>query len=257
MRLDQFLSLASVGTRKKVREYIYAGNVKVNHALCTLPAEIIDENKDVISYNDTIVDITPVYYVLNKPQGHVTARELDRPNVFDCFQDIDTMGLFAVGRLDKDTEGLLIITNDGTFSNDIMAPDNHVEKTYQFLALGKLTTEHIDTLESGIDIGTNTLTKPANVSILQEGLYRDLSRQIGSHKMKKIKKQPEDQAAFIGEITITEGKKHQVKRMLREVGCPIIYLKRTAIGDFELPEDLGSGDYLEIPLLKLLTLINR
>lgn len=244
MRLDHYLALASVGTKNKVREYIYDGKVNVNHSCCTLPSTIVDETKDYISYNGKQLFSKPIYYALNKPQNCLTAREANAFTVFDCLKDVDTAGLFAVGRLDKDTEGLIFLTNDGNFSNQLMAPDQHIHKTYQFLSLGELTSKKIALLESGINIGDSIITKPALVRIIKEGLYSNLSREIGQDKIKKIKKQPEGQLAVIGEIKISEGKKHQVKRMLRGVHCPIVYLKRTSIGSFHLP-DIESGEYLE------------
>lgn len=243
MRLDHYLALASVGTKNHIREYIYAGKVTVNGSICLLPATIINTELDSVTYLGTLLSITPVYYVLNKPQNCLTARDPQAFTVFDCLSDINTTGLFAVGRLDKDTEGLIFITNDGNFSNQLMAPDHHISKTYQFLALNTLSSESRSIIENGMDIGDSIMTKPASIRVIKEGLYSDLSYEIGLDKMKRIKKQPKSQVAFLGEIVISEGKKHQVKRMLRGVNCPIIYLKRTAIGDFPLPSNLKLGNY--------------
>lgn len=246
MRLDHFLALASVGTKKKIREYIYAGFITVNNQICCVPATIIDPKTDFVSYQNTRLTTNPVYYILNKPQGCLTAKEQHIPTVFDCLSGINTTGLFAVGRLDKDTEGILILTNDGNFSNQLMAPDHHITKTYQFLALGTLSESDINRIEVGMDIGNAIFTKPAQIRILKKGLYSDLSREIGIEKMKKIKRQPEGQPAFLGELIISEGKKHQVKRMLRGVNCPVIYLKRTAIGRITLPATLKSGCFIQV-----------
>ncbi len=246
MRLDQYLSLASIGTRKKVKEYIYEGKVTLNGAPCLIPATMIKEQVDTICYEDQIVKHCPVYYVLNKPQNCITAREIHNHTVFDCLKNVDTKGLFAVGRLDKDTEGLLFLTNDGDFNHALMNPEHHIEKTYFFLCLGTLSADEIEELENGTDIGFTSITKPAKIRIIKTGLYSDLSREIGVEKMKDIKKQPDHQPAFLGEIRIMEGKKHQVKRMLRKMGCPVIYLKRTAIGGYKLPDDLEVGEYLEV-----------
>lgn len=253
MRLDHFLALASIGTKKNIRELIYSGAISVNDSICRIPSTTIDTTSDSVSYLGSSLHLSPVYYVLNKPQNCITAREPNTPNVFDCFSDIDTTGLFASGRLDKDTEGLLIITNDGNFSNQLMAPENHISKTYQFLSLGHLSQKEITLLETGMDIGDDIFTKPASVRILKTGYYSDLSKEIGAHKMKRIKKQPANQLAFIGEIIISEGKKHQVKRMLRGVHCPVIYLKRIAIGGFTLPVPLESGAYLQMSKSEILS----
>ncbi len=245
MRLDHYLALSSIGTKKKVREYIYAGAVHVNATICTIPATEIQAN-DTVQYLNTVITPSPVYYLLHKPQGCITARSMEEPTIYDCFSNVDTTGLFAVGRLDKDTEGLLIVTNDGVLSNSLMAPANHVPKTYLFLSLGTLNTSQVHTLESGVDIGYDSLTSPAQITLLETDLYTNLSKQIGVEKMKKIKKQPTDQQAVLGLITIVEGKKHQVKRMLRHVGCPVIYLKRISIGSIVLPDTLPVGSYCEV-----------
>lgn len=256
MRLDQFLSLASIGTRKKVKEYIYEGKVTLNGVACLIPATMIQEQVDIIHYQNQIVNRCPVYYVLNKPQNCITARDIHNHTVFDCLKNIDTKGLFAVGRLDKDTEGLLFLTNDGEFNHTLMNPEHHIEKTYFFLCLGKLSTDEIKELESGTDIGVTSLTKPARIHIIKTGLYKDLAEEIGIEKMKNIKKQPDNQIAFLGKITIVEGKKHQVKRMLRKMGCPVIYLKRIAIGRYELPKDMPIGHYLEVSKETIMALLN-
>ncbi len=254
MRLDQFLSQASIGTRKKVKEYIYEGKVTLNGVPCLIPATIIREDIDIICYQNQIVKRCPVYYILNKPQNCITARDIYNYTVFDCLQSVDTKGLFAVGRLDKDTEGLLFLTNDGEFSHTLMNPDHHIEKTYFFLCLGNLSGEEIEELETGTDIGFNSITKPARIHVIKTGLYKDLSQEIGKEKMKDIKKQPDNQIAFLGEITIIEGKKHQVKRMLRKMGCPVIYLKRTAIGTCEIPINLPVGHYMEMSKESIMSL---
>lgn len=256
MRLDHFLALASIGTKNKVRAYIYAGHVTVNNTLCMVPSEVVNEKTDSITFLGTPIFATPVYYVLNKPQNCMTAREVHAYTVFDCLSDINTTGLFALGRLDKDTEGLLFLTNDGDFSNQLMDPDHHVTKTYHFLALGTLTQEKIATLENGMNIGDDITTKPASIHLIKSGLYSDLSREIGLEKMKKIKRQPDNQVAFLGEIIITEGKKHQVKRMLRGISCPIIYLNRVAIGNYKLPNTLALGSYLQVSKADLLYFVN-
>ena len=245
MRLDHYLALSSIGTKKKVREYIYAGQVTINSALCNIPATEVQDT-DIVCYQGTIISPAPVYYLLHKPQGCITARSTDEPTIFDCFSNIDTTGLFAVGRLDKDTEGLLIVTNDGLLSNQLMAPANHVPKTYFFMSLGILKEEQIQELELGVDIGYHALTTPAQVTLLETGSYMKLANIIGIDKVRQTKKRPTDQQATLGLITIVEGKKHQVKRMLRHVGCPIVYLKRISIGSIVLPKDLPAGSYCEV-----------
>lgn len=246
MRLDHFLALASVGTKNTIREYIYNGFVSINGIICEVPATIVNPSIDKISYKGQLLTMKPVYYALNKPQNCMTARDPHTHTVFDCLQDEDAPGIFAVGRLDKDTEGLIFLTNDGDFSNKLMAPDHHIPKTYRFLSLGTLSPTKQLLLENGLDIGDSIITKPAMIQIIKKGLYSELSREIGLEKMKKIKRQPANQVAFLGEIIITEGKKHQVKRMLRCINCPIVYLERIAIGDYFLPNELETGDFIPL-----------
>lgn len=255
MRLDHFLALSQVGTKKKVREIIYNGEITLNGTTCMVPAATINPSIDCIIHKGVSLSMHPVYYVLHKPQNCLTVRDSQCHTVFDCLSEVDTPGLFAVGRLDKDTEGLLFLTNDGDLSNQLMSPNNHTTKTYTFLALGTLTSEDKQLLENGMDIGRTAITKPAQIRVIKKGLYMELSSEIGSTKMKRIKKQPLDQPAFIGEIIISEGKKHQVKRMLRGVHCPIIYLKRVAIGGYHLPTSLALGEYIDITKEELLDMM--
>ncbi|MEG1087794.1 MAG: pseudouridine synthase, partial [Cetobacterium sp.] len=140
MRLDKFLAESSVGTRKNVRTYIKEGAVKVNGQVITEPAIEIKVSVDAIEYLNKIVDYTgKVYYIFHKPGGCITARK-DALNktVFDYFDGVNMNGIFHVGRLDKDTEGLLLFTNDGEFNHQLMSPQKHVEKKYFFIALGSL-----------------------------------------------------------------------------------------------------------------------
>ncbi len=246
MRLDKYLSESSIGRRKAVRLYVKEGNVKVNGQVVTIPASQIDENSDVIEYLDQIVEHTGnVYYMLHKPAGCITARrdEIDK-TVFDYFDEVNTDGLFPVGRLDKDTEGLLFITNDGEFNHQLMYPDKHVDKTYYFWAYGSLTEEQIHQLETGVSIGEDeALTKPAKLEIIKSGLFSSFKEEIEGDNYKKVKKNREVQSVVAGYITISEGRKHQVKRMLRAVGCFVVYLKRISIGEVTLDESLEKGQY--------------
>jgi 16S rRNA pseudouridine516 synthase len=140
MRLDKFLAQSDLGRRKTVRTYIKEGMVKVNGDVITEPAIEINESSDVIGYLDKVVPYTgKVYYMFNKPAGYITARkDIAKKTVFDFFDDINMNGVLHVGRLDKDTEGLLLLTNDGEFEHQLMYPQKHVEKTYFFWALGSL-----------------------------------------------------------------------------------------------------------------------
>lgn len=260
MRLDKYLSESSIGRRKAVRIYVKEGKVKVNGQVVTIPAQEIDENNDVIEYLDMRVEHNgKVYYMFHKPSGCITARKDENDKtVFDYFGEVNTDGLFPVGRLDKDTEGLLFITNDGEFNHQLMYPDKHVDKTYYFWAFGALIEEQISQLENGISINDEEpLTKPAKLEIVRAGLFNELKDEIEGSKYEKVKKNRDIQPVLSGYITISEGRKHQVKRMLRAFGCFVIYLKRISIGDVKLDETLQKGQYRELTGAEIESLSNE
>lgn len=246
MRLDKFLAESSIGTRKKVRDYIKEGRVKVNGEFITEPAIEINQSLDVIEYLDKVVDYNgKVYYMFHKPSGCITARK-DKINktVFDYFVDINMNGVFHVGRLDKDTEGLLLFTNDGEFEHELMHPEKHVEKTYYFWALGSLDEEDKKQLEQGVYIGKGEiLTRPAKIEIQKRGMYKEFRNEFTVDKLENIDSNHFNQPVVSGYLTISEGRKHQVKRMLKTVGCYVVYLKRVAIGSLMLDESLKIGDH--------------
>ena len=246
MRLDKFLAESSVGTRKKVRTYIKDGMVKVNGELITEPAIEINESSDVIEYLGTVVKHTgKVYYMFHKPAGCITARKDEiNKTVFDFFEDANMDGVFHVGRLDKDTEGLLLFTNDGEFEHQLMCPGKHVEKTYYFWALGSLDEEDRKKLEQGIFISKGEiLTKPAKIEVEKCGIYKEFNHEMAIEKLENIDSNHYDQPVVSGYLTISEGRKHQVKRMLKAVGCYVVYLKRISIGGLMLDESLKKGEY--------------
>ncbi|MBI6874563.1 pseudouridine synthase [Clostridium aciditolerans] len=258
MRLDKFLAESSIGRRKIVRTYIKEGMVKVNGEVITEPAIEIKESSDIIEYLDKVVAYTgKVYYMFNKPAGCITARK-DTVNktVFDFFDNVNMNGVFHVGRLDKDTEGLLLLTNDGEFEHQLMYPQKHVEKTYFFWALGSLEEEDRKQLEQGIYIGKGEiLTKPAKIEVQKCGMYKDFKHEIPIDTLYNIDSKHYNQPVVSGYLTISEGRKHQVKRMLKAVGCYVVYLKRVSIGELMLDESLEKGQYrflTEMEIQKLL-----
>ncbi len=248
MRLDKYLSLAQIGTRKKVRQYIYEGVVQVNGQVIQVPAHEVDEKTDRIAYQgEEIADIRKVCYMFNKPQGCVTAKkDAIHKTIFDYFTDIDTTGLFAVGRLDMDTEGLVLITNDGELNHRLMNPGHHVEKTYYFWVFGKIDENAIRTIRQGVDIGENEITMPAKIRIVKTGFYTELKDEMEQDGCCIEKQIHDNQEVTSGFLTITEGKKHQVKRMMKSVGCYVVYLKRVSIGNLKLDEGLKKGEYCEV-----------
>lgn len=257
MRLDKFLSEASIERRKAVRIFIKDGKVKVNGKIVITPAAEINEHKDIITYlNEVISYKENVYYMFHKPSGCVTARSDEKDKtVLDYFQNIDCKGLFPVGRLDKDTEGLLFITNDGEFNHQLMYPDKHVEKTYFFWAFGKLNHEQIQVLETGISIQEGgPLTRPAKVRIVKEGLFSEFKDEVQGSKHEKVRKNKDIQPVLAGYITISEGRKHQIKRMMKVSGCNIFYLKRVSIGSVTLDETLEKGEFRQLTKAELTSL---
>lgn len=185
------------------------------------------------------------YYIFNKPGGCITARKDDRhKTVFDYLTELDVEGLFPVGRLDKDTEGLLIITDDGQWNERIMQPDMKVPKKYFFCATNTLTDEAIKRIETGVEIQVGwEKTGPAKLEIIEEGFYKDLEIKKEYDLPEKLLPDRYNPMVTFGFLTIKEGKKHQVKRMLRSEGCRVLFLRRVSIGRLELPKDLGKGKY--------------
>ncbi len=219
MRLDKFLCEVGCGTRSQVKDMVRKGRVLVNNCVVKSADFKIDENKDVVVCDGKRLQYQAfVYYMLHKPAGCVSAtKDNHDKTVLDLIRDEDKRkDLFPVGRLDKDTEGLLLITNDGELSHRLLSPKKHVPKTYFVRTKEVLTKEMADVLENGVDIGEEKQTLPAIVEQLAETeIY----------------------------LTITEGKFHQVKRMLQAVGNEVIYLKRISMGALVLDETLQKGDY--------------
>ncbi|MCR4922520.1 MAG: rRNA pseudouridine synthase [Lachnospiraceae bacterium] len=231
LRLDKFLGDSLVGSRADVKKYIYWNRIKVNGKIIKDPGFKVDPERDEISYKDEKVLYEPFrYYILNKPSGYVTAiKDKDHPTVMELLKDVNTKDLFPVGRLDKDTEGLLLITNDGKLSHDLLSPKKHVEKSYIALSDRKLSPEDIKKIESGIDIGDDKPCLPAKISYLGEEKTTEKEGELYSY-----------------ELTIREGRYHQVKRMFKALGGEVIKLKRISFGRLKLGDDLKPGEYRKI-----------
>ena len=199
----------------------------------------------------------PRYYMLNKPRGLLSACSDERcETVLSCIDEGEREGLFHVGRLDKDTEGMLILTDDGALCQLLMHPDNEVQKTYYFLCRGVLTDEKISALESGVRIYKNTenLTRPATLHVISTQPITEVLHLLNETDLKKVR--GKSHPTTIGTITISEGKKHQVRRMLRGVDCYVYYLKRIKIGALGIDEGLKPGEYR--PLTKEeISLLNK
>lgn len=195
-----------------------------------------------------------LYYMFNKPQGCVTAcSDAVHKTVMDYFPAELAKKLHPVGRLDKDTCGLLILTDDGDLDFKIMQPNRHISKTYFFYAVGTVNAEKIQLIENGIAMNGFT-SKPAKFRLSRQYRIRELEEFIPLERREKYMKNP-DGAAFAATLTIHEGKKHEVKRIMEAVGCKIFYLRRDSIGSLELDTALKQGEFRkltenEVSLLK-------
>ena len=188
------------------------------------------------------------YYMFNKPYGCVCARRDDLyPTVMDYFKELNNPNLSNVGRLDRETEGLLLITDDGMWNQLMTHPSNEKEKLYEFIALGTLNDEKICRLENGVLLkGAEKLTAPAKVTVTETSILSEVLPTLHPEIQKNTCHNRPEHLIVFGTITITEGKKHQVRRMLKSVGCCIIYLKRISMGDIVLDENLKPGEWKEI-----------
>lgn len=257
MRLDRFLAQASVGAKKSVRLSVLEGKVTVNNQRVDNPALEIDEKTDVISFLG--VEVTypgRFYYMFHKPEGCITAtKDSSSKTVMDYFAAEGKKGLFPVGRLDKDTVGLLLVTNDGEFGHMLMFPEKLVEKTYFFWAFGSLDDIAKEQLLSGVTIGEGEpIAKATRIEVKEEGTYQELIDRSEQIALKEIRIDAARQRVIAGYISITEGRKHQVKRMLKAVGCYVAYLKRVSIGELRLDETLQKGRYRELTVEEIRSL---
>ncbi len=234
MRLDKFLCEMGVGTRSEVKACLKKGQVTINGEIIKKPEMKIDETKDQICFMGQALFYEAVqYFLLNKPAGCVTAtRDQLSETVMSFLPENARDDLFPVGRLDKDTEGLLLITNDGALAHDLLSPKKHVDKTYFAVIDGEVKEEHIVKFAEGVDIGDETPTMPAVLKILKSGEGSEI------------------------ELTIQEGRFHQVKRMFEAIGTKVTYLKRISMGSLTLGE-LKSGGVRRLTEEEIQSLKNR
>lgn len=213
-RLQKFLSECSVASRRKSEELIKQGKVKVNGKIAML-GDKVDPKKDTVTVSGKkVTAVKQKYYImLNKPRGYVTTMsdELGRKCVAELVEDVGAQ-VYPVGRLDRDSEGLLLLTNDGAFANAVMHPRKHVPKTYRVTVRSNINEEQVKKLEGGIDIdGDGRETLPASVRILERSAERSVL-----------------------EIVIYEGRNRQIRKMCEQVSLDVIRLKRNAVGSVKL-----------------------
>jgi len=251
MRIDKMLVQSNIGTRKAVKAMIREGLVAINKEVITDSTVEITQSKDIILFRGKVISyLEPVYYMFHKPQGCITARKDSKhKTVLDYFKEVEVGGLFPVGRLDKDTEGLLLLTNDGEFNHRIMYPTQNVDKIYYFLAFGTLNQQEQKEIEAGVLLrGDENITRPSKLTISEVGILRELIKD--KDIFVDVIRKPEllEREVISGYLTISEGRKHQVKRMLKTKGCNVFYLKRISIGGITLDPNLKKGNYRRLTL---------
>ena len=230
-RIDKFLCDQNLGTRKQVKEFIKNGMVTINGETALKPEQHVDETADEISFGGKVLNYSEFrYYMLYKPQDVVSATTDGRSvTVVDLLKPENVKGLAPVGRLDKDTEGLLLMTNDGMLTHNLLSPKKHVDKDCEVHLAHEITDAELKKLENGVDIGDETRTLPAVT-------YRD---------------EPDAEGRCVIHLVLHEGRFHQVKRMLEAVGNEVLFLKRISMGSLKLDETLEPGEYRSLSVQEL------
>lgn len=230
MRIDKLLANMGFGSRKDVKLLIRKGQVTVNDQVIRNSGTVVDAEVDMIYVQQKRVYYQKyIYIMLHKPQGVISATEdkYDRTVIDLLPDDLQHFKPFPVGRLDKDTEGLLLLTNDGELAHQLTSPKRGIPKVYYAKISGKVTSEDVGKMQHGITLADGYFTKPALLNILKS----------------------DDQSEI--EITITEGKYHQVKRMFAALGKKVTYLKRIQMGELVLDQDLPLGAFRELTTQEL------
>lgn len=225
MRIDKMLANLGYGSRKEIKKLLKQGVVSINEQVVKDPKVQVDPKKDIVTLNGEVIEYKEfIYLMMNKPPGVVSATEDSRDTtVVDLLEEEDRIYCpFPVGRLDKDTEGLLLLTNDGQLAHHLLSPKKEVPKTYFAVIDKEVTEEDAEAFLRGVYLDDGYLTKPAQLNILKSGMRSDV------------------------EIIITEGKFHQVKRMFLSRGKKVLYLKRISMGPLHLDESLNLGEYREL-----------
>lgn len=229
IRLDKYLADMGLGSRSQIKTDIRKGKVRINDQVAKKPETKIHTKEDKVFYNDQEISYAHYeYYMLNKPKGVVSATSDPKcETVIDLIDTKLRKDLFPVGRLDKDTEGLLIITNDGDLTHRLLSPRKHVSKVYYAKVEGIVTQEDVLSFKQGLVVDDEFTALPADLLILHTGEESEI------------------------ELTIVEGKFHQVKRMFEAVGKEVIYLRRIAMGSLLLDESLSPGEFRTLSMEEL------
>ncbi len=221
IRLDKYLADLRIGSRKEVKDHIKKGKVKVNNQVIKSPAHKVKTDTDKVYFEQKELNYREyVYFMLNKPRGVVSAtKDNFDETVIDLIDKAYQKDIFPVGRLDKDTEGLLLITDDGDLAHKLLSPNNKVPKTYYALVEGRVTEQERLQFNQGIRISDEFIALPAHLDILKSDERSEVY------------------------LTIYEGKFHQVKRMFKALDMEVSYLKRVSMGNLVLDESLELGEY--------------
>ena len=233
LRIDKYLADMGIGTRTEIKNYIKKGMVSINGQMIKSSSEKVDTQIDTVQFNgQEILYLEYEYFILNKPAGVISASEDKKAiTVIDLIEERQRDDLFPVGRLDKDTEGLLLITNDGMLAHNLLSPKKHVDKTYYVETDGELNTEHITMFKEGLTVEDDFVALPAVLEIIESGV--------------------DGSKAY---LTIREGKFHQVKKMMLSVNNTVTYLKRISMGPLKLPSDLECGSYRRLTMDEIIML---
>ena len=216
MRLDKMLTSMGIGTRSEIRRACRDNRIEVNDTIIRDPSIQIDPEQDVVKVDDEVIPFTRyVYFMLNKPAGTISSTSDSRTTVLDLI-DSGVRGLYPVGRLDLDTEGLLLITNDGPLGHQLLSPKHHVEKEYVVQLRDPLEESRLEPIRRGIRLNKEETCLPAEVNITGE---RECH------------------------IILKEGKFHEIKRMFQAIGNEVVYLKRIRMKHLLLDESLKPGEY--------------
>ncbi|SPT95947.1 pseudouridine synthase [Lysinibacillus capsici] len=236
MRLDKLLANMGYGSRKEVKQLLKQKAVTVDGDYVKDAALHVDPEKQIVSvFGERVVYTEFVYFIMNKPPGVISATEdLRDETVIDLLEPLHQhFQPFPVGRLDKDTEGLLLLTNDGQLAHNLLSPKKHVPKIYYAQIEGVVTEEDAEKFANGVELDDGYVTKPGKLVILKSAQQSEI------------------------ELTIQEGKFHQVKRMFEAVGKRVTYLKRISMGSLKLDENLALGEYRELTVEELNGLQNN
>lgn len=232
IRIDKYLADCGTGTRSEVKKYIKGKLITVNGETITKPEAKVEEGIDIVCFRGKEVAYEKyVYYLFHKPAGCVTAKQDNlHKTVMDYFPEEIKKDIAPVGRLDLDTEGLLLFTNDGALTHHLLSPVHHIPKSYFAVLDKKVPKDAAELFQKGVDIGDDKPCLPAELVILTQ---EDMSQYTKDNSTSDM---------YGALLTIHEGRFHQVKRMFEAIGCTVTYLKRLSMGSLTLG-DLPVGEY--------------